>query len=69
MTTPHLVQAARSRIDRVAAVVRRIIGVPDYERYLAHARRCHPDQPLMSRDEFMRQRMVERYSKPGARCC
>lgn len=69
MTTPHLVQAARSRIDRAAAVVRRIIGVPDYERYLAHARRCHPDQPLMSRDEFMRQRMVERYSKPGARCC
>lgn len=69
MATPHIIQLTRSRIDRMAAVVRRIIGVPDYDRYVAHARRCHPDQPLMSRDEFMRQRMVERYSKPGARCC
>lgn len=69
MITAHVVQSTRIRLDRIAAVVRRIIGVPDYERYVAHARRCHPDQPLMSRDEFMRQRMVERYSKPGARCC
>lgn len=69
MTSAHVVQSTRVRLDRVLAVVRRIIGVPDYDRYVAHARRCHPDQPLMSRDEFMRQRMVERYSKPGARCC
>jgi uncharacterized short protein YbdD (DUF466 family) len=69
MTTLRAVQGTRTRIDRIAAVVRRIIGVPDYDRYVAHARRCHPDQPLMSRDEFMRQRMADRYSKPGARCC
>jgi uncharacterized short protein YbdD (DUF466 family) len=69
MLSVHVVQSTRVRLDRIAAVVRRIIGVPDYDRYVAHARRCHPDQPLMSRDEFMRQRMVERYSKPGARCC
>ena len=69
MTTAHVIRSTRVRLDRAAAVVRRIIGVPDYDRYVAHARRCHPDRPLMSRDEFMRQRMVERYSKPGARCC
>lgn len=69
MITNLVVQSARVRLDRIAAVVRRIIGVPDYDRYVAHARRCHPDQPLMSRDEFTRQRMVDRYSKPGARCC
>ena len=69
VSTPHVVQRARSRIGSIAAVVRRIIGVPDYDRYVAHARRCHPDQPLLSRDEFMRQRMVEQYSRPGSRCC
>ena len=69
MTATHVFRFTRMRLDRVAGVVRRIIGVPDYDRYVAHATRCHPDQPLMTRDEFMRQRMVERYSKPGARCC
>ena len=69
MTASYAFRFTRAHLDRVAAVVRRIIGVPDYDRYVAHARRCHPDQPLMSRDEFMRQRMVERYSRPGARCC
>lgn len=54
---------------RVADVVRRVIGVPDYQRYVAHLEACHPDQPPMSRDEFMRQRLNERYNKPGARCC
>ena len=69
MTATRVIRFTRLRLDRVAGVVRRIIGVPDYDRYVAHARRCHPDQPLMSRDEFMRQRMVERYSRPGSRCC
>ena len=69
MTTAHMLQLTRTRLDRIATVVRRIIGVPDYDRYVAHAQRWHPDQPLMSRDEFMRQRLVDRYSRPGARCC
>jgi uncharacterized short protein YbdD (DUF466 family) len=69
MTTAAVIHSTRVRLDRVAAAVRRIIGVPDYDRYVAHAQRCHPDQPLMSRDEFMRQRLVDRYSRPGARCC
>ena len=69
VTTTQVIRLTRNRLDRIATVVRRIIGVPDYDRYAAHARRCHPDQPVLSRDEFTRQRMVERYSKPGARCC
>lgn len=69
MTTPSLIRLTRARFTRAAAAVRRIIGVPDYDRYLAHASRCHPGQPVMTRDEFMRQRLVERYSRPGSRCC
>lgn len=59
----------RERIENVANVVRRIIGVPDYERYLAHLRERHPEVKPMSREEFETQRMVDRYSRPGSRCC
>jgi uncharacterized short protein YbdD (DUF466 family) len=52
-----------------ANVIRRVIGVPDYDRYLAHLRDRHPGAKPMSRDEFIRQRQFDRYSKPGARCC
>ena len=69
MTTREIVQATRSRLDRAANIVRRVIGVPDYDRYVAHVRLHHPEAELMSREEFIRQRQIDRYSKPGARCC
>jgi uncharacterized short protein YbdD (DUF466 family) len=50
-------------------VVRAIIGAPDYDRYVAHMRDHHPEGQIATRDEFMRQRLESRYSKPGARCC
>ena len=53
----------------IAAVVRRIIGAPDYELYVAHVRACHPGTEPMSRDAFARERMHNRYDKPGGRCC
>ncbi|MGQ0650125.1 MAG: YbdD/YjiX family protein [Gemmatimonadaceae bacterium] len=59
----------RDTLRRVAPVVRRIIGAPDYDAYLAHARRCHPDQAVLSRSEFVTQRLKDRYSTPGHRCC
>jgi uncharacterized short protein YbdD (DUF466 family) len=59
----------KERIERVANVVRRIIGVPDYDRYVAHLRERHPDVKPMSRSEFEQQRLADRYSRPGARCC
>jgi uncharacterized short protein YbdD (DUF466 family) len=52
-----------------ANVIRRVIGVPDYDRYVAHLRAHHPATQPMTEDEFIRQRQAERYTKPGARCC
>ena len=69
MTPRALVADARRNLERVACVVRRIIGVPDYERYVEHLRSHHPGERPMSEDEFIRQRQVDRYSKPGSRCC
>lgn len=54
---------------RWASLVNRIIGAPDYDAYVAHATRCHPDRPVLSRDEFVRQRLDDKYSRPGTRCC
>lgn len=54
---------------RVAAVVRQIIGAPDYERYVEHARQCHPGDQVLSRDEFYRSIVNDKYSRPGQRCC
>ncbi len=57
------------RLRRAASLLRRIIGAPDYDAYVAHARRCHPDRPLLTEDEFVHQRLRDRYSTPGNRCC
>jgi uncharacterized short protein YbdD (DUF466 family) len=61
--------ALGSRVRRALRVLRTIIGAPDYERYVAHMRAHHPECEMVSRDEFMKQRLESRYSKPGSRCC
>jgi uncharacterized short protein YbdD (DUF466 family) len=59
----------RDALRRVGAVVRRVIGAPDYERYVAHVQACHPGTAPMSRAEFEQARLEQRYSQPGQRCC
>jgi uncharacterized short protein YbdD (DUF466 family) len=54
---------------RALAVIRRIIGVPDYEAYLAHVAECHPGMRPLSREEFAKDRLEAKYSRPGQRCC
>jgi uncharacterized short protein YbdD (DUF466 family) len=53
----------------LAHAVRRVIGVPDYDRYLAHMRRHHPTVPPLSSDAFVRDALARRYERPGSRCC
>jgi uncharacterized short protein YbdD (DUF466 family) len=57
------------QVRRVAKVVRTIIGAPDYERYVDHVQKCHPDRTPMTRDEFAKSRLEARYNQPGNRCC
>lgn len=56
-------------LARFVALVRRIIGAPDYAVYLAHVRARHPDREPMSEQDFVAERLNARYEKPGARCC
>ena len=68
--TGGVVQAgAGAWIRRALRVVRTVIGAPDYERYVAHMHDHHPGCKVVSRDEFMQQRLENRYSRPGSRCC
>ena len=59
----------RVRLALMAQVIRRIIGAPDYERYLAHQRTCHPAESPLSREAFARDALSRRYNQPGSRCC
>jgi uncharacterized short protein YbdD (DUF466 family) len=56
-------------LRRIAAVVRRVVGVPDYDNYVAHVQRCHPGTVPMTRREFERVRLEDKYNRPGQRCC
>jgi uncharacterized short protein YbdD (DUF466 family) len=57
------------RLKRAADIVRRVIGVPDYDGYVSHMAHCHPGVAPMSRDEFFSDRLRDKYSRPGSRCC
>ena len=65
----RIVQSIVHRLTYLAAVVRRVVGVPDYERYVAHVHTYHPDTEPLTWDQFYRMRLEDRYNRPGARCC
>ncbi len=47
-------------------------GMPDYDTYVRHREQQHPGEPVMSREEFFRNRQQARYadgSGRGMRCC
>ena len=56
-------------VARMARVLRRVIGAPDYAAYVAHVRRAHPGTAPMSREAFARDALARRYDRPGSRCC
>lgn len=51
---------------------RMMIGIPDYDNYVAHMKKNHPDKSIMTYEEFFRERQDARYGgngKGGFRCC
>jgi uncharacterized short protein YbdD (DUF466 family) len=49
--------------------LRLMVGLPDYDTYVAHMRETHPDRPVMSYEAFFRERQDARYSSKTGRCC
>ena len=56
-------------VARCLALVKRIIGVPDYEAYVRHMAAHHPGDPVLTEDQFAEERLTAKYSRPGQRCC
>ncbi|EIE98863.1 YbdD/YjiX family protein [Saccharomonospora glauca] len=53
----------------VSWYVKEVVGENDYEHYVAHLRRHHPEARPVSRREFERAKLDRMASDPGARCC
>lgn len=50
--------------------LRLMVGVPDYDVYVAHRKSTHPDEPIMSYEAFFRERQEARYGGKGKiGCC
>ena len=43
------------------------LGIPDYQTYVEHRRACHPNECIMSYQEFFRDRQDARYSTGNGR--
>ncbi len=46
-----------------------VLGGQDYDRYVAHLRRVHPERPIPTEGEFWRERHAAADRNPGTRCC
>ena len=66
--------ATRTRLvcELVVKTARLMVGIPDYQTYVTHWRTYHPDQPVMTYEEFFRERQAARYAVSKGRfrgCC
>jgi uncharacterized short protein YbdD (DUF466 family) len=66
--------SARARFvcERVAQTARLMVGVPDYQTYVMHRQTNHPGQPVMTYEDFFRERQAARYDVSKGRfrgCC
>jgi uncharacterized short protein YbdD (DUF466 family) len=55
----------------LAQSLRLMVGLPDYGAYLSHMEATHPGAPVMSYEDFFRERQAARYGGKGrmGRCC
>lgn len=63
---------AQTLFRQIGKTARLMVGVPDYDAYVAHRRAHHPDEAIMTYAEFFRDRQDTRYgAKSGkiSRCC
>ena len=51
--------------------MRLMVGLPEYSNYVTHMECTHPEQAVMSYEEFFRERQEARYGSNGkvGRCC
>jgi uncharacterized short protein YbdD (DUF466 family) len=45
-----------------ARTARLMVGVPDYQNYVEHRKAFHPGEPIMTYEQFFRERQDARYA-------
>jgi uncharacterized short protein YbdD (DUF466 family) len=72
-STPSPAETLKGRLRRAwggaVRTARLAIGLPDYDAYVAHVRRHHPECVPMDREAFFRERLAARYGRGRSRCC
>jgi uncharacterized short protein YbdD (DUF466 family) len=59
-------------VTGAARTARLMVGIPDYETYVAHRKANHPGLPIMTYEEFFVERQEARYAVGKGRfrgCC
>jgi uncharacterized short protein YbdD (DUF466 family) len=72
MVSPATLAQEAERLGRyLGQTMRLMVGLPDYDTYLAHMAARHPGVSPMSRAEFVRERQEARFGAGGrfGRCC
>jgi uncharacterized short protein YbdD (DUF466 family) len=68
-----MMEAQEGRAPRwrdFCSACRQVFGMPDYDRYLAHAAVTHPGQPVMTREAYSAMAIERRYGGASSgRCC
>jgi uncharacterized short protein YbdD (DUF466 family) len=49
--------------------LRLMVGMPEYDTYVTHMQDKHPHLPVMSYEEFFRERQEAKYDGKVGRCC
>jgi uncharacterized short protein YbdD (DUF466 family) len=58
-----------TRTQAIRQTCRRLLGIPDYDGYLAHRQQRHPGQAVLSEREFHAEAIDRKYGAAGPRCC
>ncbi|WP_213954202.1 MULTISPECIES: YbdD/YjiX family protein [unclassified Variovorax] len=64
-----LPEAGRYLARTLTQTLRLMVGVPDYDTYVAHMKTTHPDREPMNYEAFFRERQQARYGTGRGRCC
>lgn len=65
-------ETARVTIRWAQQIARLMVGIPDYEVYVEHRRKAHPQEPIMTYEQFFIERRDARYAVGQGRfrgCC
>ncbi len=67
-----MLEEIRQFYGRLKETGRLMVGVPDYDTYVRHRQATHPGEPIMTYEEFFRNRQDSRYGGGNGkigRCC